>query len=88
MNELAERRKLLLMETELHRSLIGLERVRLQARLAALNNARARVATGGPWLVAGGAIAGLFAVRHWRTLGRWLPNLFRMAWLARKLILR
>lgn len=73
MNELAERRKLLLLEADLHRSVIGLERARLRARLASLNKARERVSAGGPWLVVGGAVAGLLAVRNWRKFVSWIP---------------
>lgn len=74
LNELAERRELLLLEAELNRSVIGLECESLRARLADLQAARERVAAGGPWLVAGGAVAGLLAVRHWRKLAGWIPT--------------
>lgn len=74
MNDLAERRKMLLLEADLHRSVIGLERVNIQTRLADLKKARERVAPGGPWLVAGSAVAGLFAVRHLRNLAVWIPT--------------
>jgi hypothetical protein len=78
LKELAERRRLLVLEADLHRSLINLERETLRARLTGLEAARERVSAGGPWLVAGSAVAGLFAVRHWRTVVRWLPT----AWSA------
>ena len=64
---------MLLLEAELHRSVIGLECEGLRARLADLQAARARVAAGGPWLVAGSAVAGLLAMRHWRKSLRWIP---------------
>jgi hypothetical protein len=73
MTELAERRRLLVVEADLHRSLIGLERENLRARLTDLQTARERVAAGSPLLIAGGAVAGLLAVRHWRKLARWIP---------------
>jgi hypothetical protein len=73
LKELAERKRLLLLEAEVHRSLIVLECENLRARLAPLNDARERIAAGGPWLVAGSAVAGLFAVRHWRKLVQWAP---------------
>jgi hypothetical protein len=73
MNALAERRQLLLLEAELHRSLIALECETLRARLAGLRSARAHLAAGGPWLVAGGAVAGFLAIRHWRKLAGWIP---------------
>ncbi len=73
MNALAERRRLLAKESELHRTLIRLECKSLQKRFAGINAARERVKLGGPWLATGGTIAGLLAVRHWRKLARWAP---------------
>lgn len=73
LKKLAERKQLLLLEVELHRSIIGLECENLRARLVPLNEARESIATGGPWLAAGSAIAGLLAVRHWRKVIRWAP---------------
>jgi hypothetical protein len=73
MNELAERRRLLMMEADLHRSLIGLERESLRARIADLQAARERASSNSPWLIAGGAVAGLLALRHWRKLASWIP---------------
>jgi hypothetical protein len=82
LNELAERRRLLVLEADLHRSLINLERESLCARLAGLDAARERMAAGGPWVVASSAVAGIFAVRHWRKLARWLPaGLMALRWM-------
>ena len=74
LNELAERRRLLVMEADLHRSLIDLERASLRERLAGLQAARETVAAGKPFLIAGGAVAGLLAMRHWRKLAGWIPT--------------
>lgn len=73
LNELAERRRLLVMEADLHRSLIGLERENIRARFAGLQAARGRVGAGGPWLAAGGALAGLLVIRRWRKFAPWIP---------------
>jgi hypothetical protein len=73
-DELTERRRLLVMEADLHRGLVALERERLRERLAGLQAARNHVAAGGPMLAAAGAVAGLLAVRHWRKLARWIPT--------------
>ena len=73
LNDLAERRRLLVMEADLHRSLIVLERESLRARIADLQAARERVSSNSPWLIAGGAVAGLLAMRHWRKLAGWIP---------------
>ena len=77
-SELSERRRLLIMEADLHRSLIGVERENLRERFA--ESARAGAIAGGPMLIAGGTVAGLIAVRHWRKLVRCIPaalTLFR-----------
>jgi hypothetical protein len=73
LNELAEHKRLLLLEADLHRNLIGLECEKLRAQLAPLNEMRERVVASSPWLVAGSAVAGLLAMRHWRKLIRWAP---------------
>jgi hypothetical protein len=74
LNELIERREMLKLEADLHRAVIGLECESLRARLAELQAARGRVAAGGPWFIAGGTVAGLLALRHWRKLARRLPT--------------
>lgn len=71
--ELAERKRLLLLEADLHRSLIGLECENLRKQLAPLSNVRDRIAAGGPWLVAGSALAGVLAIRNWRKVIQWAP---------------
>jgi len=70
---LAERRRLLVAEADLHRSLIGLESENLREGLARLQPAREGVTARRPWLVAGSAVVGLLAMRHWRKLMRWIP---------------
>lgn len=74
LNELAERRRLLVLESDLHRNLIALDFRNLRSRVAGLQAARERVKAGGPWLAAGGAVAGVLALRHWRKLARWVPT--------------
>lgn len=71
LNNLAERKWLIVREADLHRSLIELECANLRAPL---DSARAGVRSGGPWLLVGGAVAGLVAARHWRGLARWTPT--------------
>jgi uncharacterized membrane protein YhiD involved in acid resistance len=74
LNELAERKRLLLLEAELHRGLIGLERDSLQKRLAGLRTTQERVASNRPLVIAGSTVAGLLALRHWRKLACWMPT--------------
>jgi len=82
LNDLAERRRRLVLEADLQRSLIALEREHLRSKLAWIHQAREKVAAGGPWLTIGGTFAGLLAVRHWRKLVRWAPaGVAAMRWL-------
>lgn len=82
LNDLAERRRMLVLEADLHRSLLVLERENLRAKIAWIQQAQERVAAGGPWLAVGGAVAGLFAARRWRKLASWIPvGLTAMRWL-------
>lgn len=74
MTELAERRRLLLLEAELHRRIIGMEYQGLRGQLASLKTLRGQVAGGKPWFIGGAAVVGLLAARHWRKVFRWLPH--------------
>jgi hypothetical protein len=71
LNDLAERKRLILLEADLHRSLIGLGASSLWAKL---DSVRAVARPGNPWLLAGSAVAGLIAVRYGRGLARWIPT--------------
>lgn len=73
LNDLAERRRLLVVEADLHRNLIALEVENIRAKIEWLGRAREHVSSGKPWLAAGGVVAGLLAVRHWRKVIRWAP---------------
>ena len=75
LNELAERRRLLVMEAELHRGLIGVECENLRARLARLQAAPERVAANPLW-VAGSVAAGALIARRWRQLAPWIKPAF------------
>lgn len=83
LSDLAERKRLLVLEADLHRALLRAEAVRVRTRLTWLNrgggNLRLR-----PWLLAGGALAGLVAARHAPTALKWLPTaLAAWRWLSR-----
>lgn len=73
LNDLAERRRLLVVEADLHRNLIALEVENLRAKIEWIARAREQVSSGKSWLAAGGVVAGLLAVRHWRKVVRWAP---------------
>jgi len=83
-NDLAERKRLLVLEADLHRHIIGLECTALQARAAALTDVRKQLAARSPWVIGSGAAAGLLAVRHWRKVIRWAPQVFSLWRLIKK----
>lgn len=72
LNDLAERRRLLVVEAELHRSVIALEGDHLRTQLDWLGRLREGAFAGKSWLAVGGAVAGLFAARRRPKLGRWM----------------
>lgn len=84
LNDLAERKRLLILEAELHRALLRAEATRARARLAWLNlGGRERRLS--PWLLVGSALVGLFAARYRRTLLKWLPTaLAALRWFNRR----
>ena len=76
LNQLAERKRLLLLEAEVHRSIIQLECESIRAKLQDLRDAREQIGPAGPWLMAGSAFAGVLALRHWRRVSKWVPTIF------------
>ena len=73
LSELAEARRLVVLQADLHRNLLRLETETLRERFAGLTAARDRLWSGRPVWVAGAVLAGVLAVSRWRTLLRWAP---------------
>lgn len=73
LNDLAERRRLLLLEADLHRNVIRLECENIRKRVSALASIGERMKAGSPWVMAGSAVASIFALRHWRKVVKWTP---------------
>jgi hypothetical protein len=71
LNGLTECKRLIVLEAGLHRGLIELECASLRVRL---ESARTSIRAGSPWLIGGGAVAGLLAARHGRGLAHWVPT--------------
>ncbi len=71
MNDLADRKRLLVAQADLHRTILQAEVARCQSRLDA---ARQGLKAGGPWLAAGSAVAGLLLARKWRSVAGWIPT--------------
>jgi len=71
---LNETKRLVLLQSDIHRGLLQLETAVWRGRFAELRSIGAKVATHSPLLIAGAAVVGLLAMRHWRTLARWGPS--------------
>lgn len=78
MNELAERKRLLVVQADLHRALLKAEMVNIRTRLDWVGQVREKL-PGGLWWLTGGTVAGFLALRRWRTIAKWLPAGFA-AW--------
>ncbi len=90
MNELAERKRLLLLEADLHRNLISLEcaqmrdRVKSMTSLGGLTKYLSFLSPTNPWVIGGTAIAGAVAARNWGKAIKWLPAAIYLWRLLRK----
>ncbi len=79
LTELAEARRLLQAEADLHRQLIRMELADLRRYAVATQTATGFFQTNRPVKVAGAVMSGLLAARHWRSVLRWSPLLLS-AW--------
>lgn len=73
LTELAERKRLLVLQSDLHRAVLRAECVSVQARFAWLNGARGQARSASRWLAAGAAATGLLAAWRGRKLAGWIP---------------
>lgn len=76
LSALAERKRLLVARSDLHRRLLELEQVRLASRIGV---ARTFVVRHRYWLFGGAALAGWMLVRRSHRATAWLPAVFS-AW--------
>jgi hypothetical protein len=90
MNDLAERKRLLTIEADLHRNLISVECARMRDRVKSLTSLGTLpkylsfLAPTNPWVIGGTAIAGALAARNWGKAIKWLPAAFSLWRLLRK----
>jgi hypothetical protein len=78
LKEIEQAKRLVVLQSDIHRGLIGLETTSLRACLPDLGAARARLAASPPLMVATAVVAGMFAVRYWRKLAKHAPALFTL----------
>jgi hypothetical protein len=74
LTELAERKRLLIVQADLHRALLHAECARVRARFNWMDEARQKVGAAGPWLALGAGALGILAARRWRNVARWIPT--------------
>jgi hypothetical protein len=73
MIELAERKRVLVLQAELHRATLRTELAGVRERLNWLQSAREKVGAASPWLAVGAGVVGILAARRWRIAVRWIP---------------
>jgi len=73
LTELAERKRLLVVQADLYRAMLRAECARVRARFNWMNEARQKVGAAGPWLSFGAVALGILAARRWRNVARWIP---------------
>jgi hypothetical protein len=84
LDELAERKRLLTQQAELHRAVLQIEAANARSKLVRLADVREHL-PGGPWLMAGSALAGFLVLRRWRFVLKWLPAVMPIWRLFRKM---
>jgi len=73
LRDLERRQDEVVLRSELHRQMLVLETALWAQRLSWVDSAREGASKARWWLVPAAAFGGVFAVRKWRTLLRWLP---------------
>lgn len=73
MTDLQQRKRLLVLEAELHRALLCAGVANVRERWDWLKAARAQARSAGPWLGLGAVALGLLVAWRGRKLARWLP---------------
>lgn len=72
LNDLAERKRLLVLQSDLHRAVLLAEAANARARLQWVVEARQKFSSGPAWL-AGSAVAGVLVAKNWRRALKLLP---------------
>ncbi len=74
LKDLEDAKRLLVLQSELHRRLLRLELHALGDRFAGVAAVQRGLRANRPLLLGGAALAGFLALRRWRVLLRWLPT--------------
>lgn len=74
MTELQQRKRLLVLEADLHRAMLCAGVANVRERLDWLQAAREQARSAGPWLGLGAAALGLLVAWRGRKLARWIPT--------------
>lgn len=72
-DELAKRRRLLVLETGLHRAALRAEASRIRDGLGWVTQTRSKLRAAAPWFALAAAVAGVVAAGRWRRLASWIP---------------
>jgi len=82
--ELAERKRLLMLQADVHRAILNAELAGVRDRLNWVQAARDKVGAASPWLALGAGVVGILAARRWRAAVRWIPAaLAALRWLKK-----
>lgn len=73
LRELAEMRRLVVLQSEIHRGVLRLEGASLWERFAFLGPVSGKLRSHRALLVTGAALAGVLATRRWRSIAGWIP---------------
>ena len=73
LTDLAERKRLLVLQADLHRALLRVEGAKMRERMNWWHEARNKVRSASPWLAVGAGAVGLLAASRWRKLANWVP---------------
>jgi|PlaIllAssembly_1097288.scaffolds.fasta_scaffold397841_2 hypothetical protein len=71
--EIERQQEELLLQSDLHRQMLALEAASWAQRFAWVDSASQTFSGARWWLLPVAAIGGIFAVRKWRTLVKWVP---------------
>ncbi len=73
LKELEEMQRLLIVQADIHRSILRVESAALRRRLNPVSVLGQKVTGTSPWVLLGAVAGGILAFRRWRASARWVP---------------